>query len=268
MNDASTPLPPAGWYRDPAGGAAPRWWSGTAWAAANTVPADATPLPTPAPAAAAPATPPAAPTPPVAPAAPAPAAAPAAANSVPPITPASPAAVTAPAATPVAAPSAVNPAANYTYAAPSDVSDTGTNTWQIWVFVLLPLISLPGLFAIDLDALVPRPTDTPTDAQLRLLVDPGYLWMMLSGWLLFLVNIPLAIFDRRELDNRGIDRPFHWAFIFLGWLIYVIGRCVVVKKRTGQGLAPMWAALGVMAIMFATTVVFMGMLFSRAVETL
>ncbi|MBH0109192.1 hypothetical protein I6E81_03330 [Salinibacterium sp. NG22] len=263
MNDASTPLPPAGWYRDPAGGAAPRWWSGTAWAAANTVPEEATPLPTPAPAAAAAAATSSAQSGAV-PAATPPAAA---TKSVPPITPVSPAATT-PAAATVGAPPVVNPAANYTYAAPSDISDTGTNTWQMWVFVFLPLISLPGLFAIDLDALVPRPTDTPTDAQLRLLVDPGYLWMMISGWLMFLVNIPLAIFDRRELDHRGIDRPFHWAFIFLGWLIYVIGRCVVVKNRTGQGLAPMWAAFGVLAIMFATTVVFMGMLFSRAVETL
>lgn len=30
-------LPPAGWYPDPAGGAAPRWWDGSAWAAATPI---------------------------------------------------------------------------------------------------------------------------------------------------------------------------------------------------------------------------------------
>ncbi|MEL0626509.1 hypothetical protein V6245_06070 [Salinibacterium amurskyense] len=246
MTDASNPLPAAGWYRDPAGGAAPRWWNGTAWAAANTVPADATPLPTPAPA---PVTPPAA-----------------SANPVPPIAPISPVAPSAsvaPAATTLGAGSAPS----YSYAAPSDLSDTGTNTWQIWLLVLLPLLQIPGIVAIDTSAYVPRLTDGPADAQLRLMLDPGYLWVSLSGWLIFLAAIPLAIFDRRALDRRGVDRPFHWAFVFIGWFVYAIGRSVVVRRRTGQGLAPLWGSVGVVLLGFIANIIFFVSLVAQISES-
>ena len=200
MNDASTPLPSAGWYRDPAGGAAPRWWNGTEWAAANTVPADATPLPTSAP--------------------------------------------TANAPTATVAPVA----ANYSHTAPSALSDAATNTWQIWVLALLPLIIAPSYLLIDVSSWLPAVGEDAFTAQLRQYSDPGYLLALVGGWLIYGVSIPLAIFDRRILSARGIDRPFHWAFIFLGSLVYVIGRSVVARRRTGHGIAPLWAATGVQVL--------------------
>ena len=158
-------------------------------------------------------------------------------------------------------------APTYSYAAPSDISDTGTNTWQIWLLVLLPLLQIPGILAIDTSAFVPRLTDGPADAQLRLMLDPGYLWVSLSGWLTFLAAIPLTIFDRRALDFRGVDRPFHWAFVFLGTLVYVIGRSVVVRRRTGQGLAPMWAAIGAVLLAFIANMIFVISMFTQIAES-
>jgi hypothetical protein len=124
-------------------------------------------------------------------------------------------------------------------------ANTGTSTWQIWTIVLLPLIALPALFFIDASALVPAPGDDSISAQLRIYTDPGYLFTLVTGWLIFIANIFLAIFDRRSLQARGVARPFHWAFIFIGALVYVIGRSVIVRSRTGQGLAPLWAVIAV-----------------------
>lgn len=220
MTDASTPLPPAGWYRDPAGGAAPRWWNGTEWAPANTVPADATPLPNPAPAA------------------------------------------TTPAAT-IPSAATVGPATNYTPAPTRELSDAATSTWQIWVLVLLPLIVIPGQFAIDVSTWFPVAGEDPFAAQLRQYSDPGYLLTLATGWLVYGLSIPLAIFDRRALSSRGVDRPFHWAFVFLGAIVYVIGRSVVVRRRTGQGLGPLWAAIAVQLIALAAGIILMVSVFSE-----
>ncbi|MEV8253677.1 DUF2510 domain-containing protein [Rhodoglobus sp. NPDC076762] len=248
MTDSSTPLPPAGWYRDPAGGAAPRWWNGTAWAAANTVPADATPLPTaPAPSAAAPATPAAAGSQPTT-----------TGSAIPPVTPA----VSSSAATQMPASSAARtsyeqPAAYTT--ATSNSADTATNnthTWQIWAIVLLPLLTIPGLLMIDAAALLPEPGDNEISSQLRLFTDPGYLFTVAAGWIIFIASIFLSIFDRRTLMSRGVERPFHWAFIFLGGFVYAVGRSIVVRSRTGQGLAPLWASIGVQLLTIVAAVVF------------
>jgi hypothetical protein len=46
--------------------------------------------------------------------------------------------------------------------------------------------------------------------------------------------------DWRRLRNAGVVRPFHWAWIFLGPTVYVIGRTVVLRKVTrNRVLAPM-----------------------------
>lgn len=248
MTDSSIPLPPAGWYRDPAGGAAPRWWNGSTWAEPNTVPADATPLPTAA------STPAATPTP--------------STPSVPPVAPLTPVSMAAPAssATPSTPNAGSGAAQGYGYAAPTAATTAETNTWQIWALALLPLFTIPFLFTIDISVFFPAPGEDPLSAQLRQYTDPGYLITSAAGWLLYGLSIPLAIYDRRALLARGIDRPFHWAFAFLGNIVYVIGRSVVVRRRTGQGLAPLWAAIAVQVIGLIASLIFMARVFSLAIE--
>jgi hypothetical protein len=71
-----------------------------------------------------------------------------------------------------------------------------------------------------------------------------YLALCLIGWIL---SIWLAASDGRELQSRGVQRPFHWAFCFIpswGPTIYIIGRSVVARSRTGRGLAPIWWHIG------------------------
>ncbi|MGO7983712.1 hypothetical protein ACC691_38370, partial [Rhizobium johnstonii] len=52
-----------------------------------------------------------------------------------------------------------------------------------------------------------------------------------------------AFLDWRMLRAAGYERRFHWAWAFLGSLVYVIGRSVLVKRAAGRGSAPMWIAI-------------------------
>ena len=61
-------------------------------------------------------------------------------------------------------------------------------------------------------------------------------------------TVVLALLDYRELTARGVPKPFHWALSFIpsyGYLVYLIGRTVVVKSRTDRGLGPIWLAIAV-----------------------
>ena len=51
--------------------------------------------------------------------------------------------------------------------------------------------------------------------------------------------VVLAVLDARALQRVGIVQPFHWAWSFLG-PVYPIGRAVVLRRRIGRGIAPLW----------------------------
>ena len=72
---------------------------------------------------------------------------------------------------------------------------------------------------------------------------------MLLGWL-----------DWRQLRRQGVPKPFHWAWGFFtfaggGTLVYLIGRSVVVRRRTDQGLAPLWAGIVVYVAIVVASIV-------------
>lgn len=67
------------------------------------------------------------------------------------------------------------------------------------------------------------------------------------GILAFAAFVVLAYFDYQELVRRGVPKPFHWAWMFFAMitpLVYLIGRAVVVQRRTGTGIAPSMVAIG------------------------
>lgn len=123
----------------------------------------------------------------------------------------------------------------------------------IWLIVLLPLLSLLGLLFWDMDSYM-RSSLSSTDpfAQYR---DPGYLLLQGSSWLLYALSVLFAFFDRKVLLQRGFDRPFHWAWTFLGSTVYIIGRSVIVRRRSGKGLLPIWITIGVFAISLIVAIV-------------
>jgi hypothetical protein len=89
---------------------------------------------------------------------------------------------------------------------------------------------------------------------------PAYLIAALCGWFIYAVCVVFALLDWRELRAHGVPKPFHWAWSFfviaVGWpAVYMIGRTVVVKRRTGRGMAPLWVFIGLEVATFIVTVV-------------
>ncbi|KQR65738.1 hypothetical protein ASF89_00625 [Frigoribacterium sp. Leaf172] len=63
----------------------------------------------------------------------------------------------------------------------------------------------------------------------------------------FAIGIGLVVLswlDRRTLQARGVERPFHWAWSIVSLLIYLIGRSIVLQRRIGGSAAPLWLFLG------------------------
>lgn len=75
-------------------------------------------------------------------------------------------------------------------------------------------------------------------------VDSGILIVLGIAVLLWVFTVVFAALDHRELKARQIQRPFPWTFVFLGVPLYVLGRSLVIDRRTGSGLGPLWVYLG------------------------
>ncbi|MGX5695710.1 DUF2510 domain-containing protein [Agromyces soli] len=207
----------AGWYPDPAGSGGQRWWDGIGWTQHVTPPE------------------------------PAPVAAPAA-----PAVPAAPAAAQ-PFAAVAAAP---QPLAQYTAQAPAYRPEmlgrdtqvpvsTPTGTVWVWLLIFLPLLSSVPLFFWDVRGYMERSLSDPY-GSMSMMLDPWYLALMGLGWLAYGVGVLFAYLDYAALGRLGYGRRFHWAWTFLSSLVYVIGRCVIVRRQAdGRGAAPMWTMIGV-----------------------
>lgn len=134
----------------------------------------------------------------------------------------------------------------------------------IWIITLLPLIgllSLPlSLTDLEQQLTMPySPSSSPTDpfAGMSTAALVAQAVAAVLGWALYAAGIVLAYFDRKWLLARGYAQPFHWAFAFLGGIapVYAIGRSIVVRRRSGRGIAPMWVAFGILAVSIVITIV-------------
>lgn len=164
----------------------------------------------------------------------------------------------------------------YQVAGPS-ATGTATGTWQIWtiitLFALQMIVALMYMLTIDWSAYMEYSANPALANDLNAVLEffNGWYWAtLLVSFVAYAGGILLGYLDSRELSNRGVDRPFHWAWNFLpsyGATVYVIGRSVVVKRRTGGGLAPLWAyiILFVVSIVASVIVAFamMGSMFSE-----
>jgi hypothetical protein len=78
---------------------------------------------------------------------------------------------------------------------------------------------------------------------LALLGGPMYLVVAGLGWVVTAAVVVFSWLDYRELVRRGMERPFHWAWSFLG-IVYPIGRSVIVRSVAGgRGLSPLLVAI-------------------------
>lgn len=152
-------------------------------------------------------------------------------------------------------------------AIPQAPAGTRTNTPWIWIVVLLPLVQLVPLFFIDWAGFIDTSLQGSaarysSSSSLALMTSPGYLALSLSGWVIYALLALFAYLDWKQLRVAGVPQPFHFAWVFLSSIVYVIGRSVVVRRRTGAGMAPMWVAIGTLVISFGVVIYISAVMFS------
>ena len=93
----------------------------------------------------------------------------------------------------------------------------------------------------------------------------------LLGFVTYAAWVVLAYFDHRTLKAAGVPQPFHWAWAFfslVGYPVYAIGRAVVTRRRTGQGIAVMWVTIGMIVLVTIVALVWAFTLVATIVATI
>jgi hypothetical protein len=156
-------------------------------------------------------------------------------------------------------------------AQPKAAPGTDGNTVWIWLIVFPPvlplvlLLFLPwgSMFAIDPTAADPY---SGLSGMLGFYLSP-LLWIStILSYAIYGFSVYFAYRDVRELTARGVPKPFHWAFAFIGGAVYAIGRSVIVARRTGRGYAPVWVEAGVLLVSFVVVGVIYALMFSSMAD--
>lgn len=144
-----------------------------------------------------------------------------------------------------------------TLAAPAG---TPWNTVWIWILVFLPYVSSLGIFTINWSSMFDLSgSGSVLNSELQMMTSPGYLFVMFGSWISYALFVWFAYLDWRTLVRRGVPKPFHWAWGFLT-IVYTIGRSVVVRRRTGKGISPMWVSIILYIVVIIGTFVYLGIM--------
>ncbi len=141
----------------------------------------------------------------------------------------------------------------------ADAARAGTNTMSVWLIATAPLFTLlVGMFFL----LGGFREDALPIAYFLIWVFP------------FLATIGLAILDRRQLRDRGIQRPATWMWSLLTTPVYLVARFLRTVRQTGRGIGPLVGWVLLSALSLATPLAVPGMIivlqpssFSQQVET-
>jgi hypothetical protein len=150
---------------------------------------------------------------------------------------------------------------------------TDPYTRWIWFILAIPVVQTLPIFFIDWSAFVEASVSDPTGLGVyATLFSPAYVALIAFGWIGTGLMIWFAYLDWRELNQRGVPQPFHWAWIFLtlaiSYAVYTIGRSVVVKRRTGHGLAPMWITIATIVAGFIVGIWISAVIFQLIFDTI
>jgi hypothetical protein len=143
---------------------------------------------------------------------------------------------------------------------------TNPNTVWVWILAVLPLLGVVGLLVFNpmsyMQSVISNTGSDPSNAvqaETAILTSPGYLSLLALGFVSYAITVLFAALDWRQLKALGVPKPFHWAWTFLpsgyGQLVYMIGRVVIVKRRTGTGLAPLWVWIATIVVVFIIGIV-------------
>lgn len=143
---------------------------------------------------------------------------------------------------------------------------TDPYTLWIWLIVAIPVVQTLPIFFIDWTAYIEATLADPTGlGAYSALFSPAFVALTVFGWVGTGLMIWFAYLDWRDLKARGVPQPFHWAWIFLtfvvSYAVYTIGRSVVVVRRTGRGWAPMWITIATIVATFVVGIWIMVVMF-------
>lgn len=155
-------------------------------------------------------------------------------------------------------------------------AQVATNTVWVWLSIAASLLPLVVVFFIDWDGYIDAimlavDVDDPTGLlawQLQAFA------VSLIGTALLAAFVVFAWLDWRELRRRGVPAPFHWGwsfFVFVsgGIAVYMIGRAVVLGRRTvSGGWAPLWTWIAVTAAAYLVAIVWAVNLFATMMSQL
>jgi hypothetical protein len=183
----------------------------------------------------------------------------------------------------VSAPIAAQPNSAQPYSAAGPLRNTVPATTPvgnpfIWTIVLLPIVSLVLSLLVNYGAfideyrsliqqMVENPNSAPNYSAMPVLFDPAYLILVAWSYLSIAITAVFGYLDSRRLKRTGFERPFPWGWAFLP-VVYIIGRSVVVHRRSGRGLAPLWVYIGLTVVGFGVGIYILSTIMSGVMSVI
>lgn len=148
----------------------------------------------------------------------------------------------------------------YSYAASAEAlkAPAGTPPYNIWIWLAVGTFGVSSIVSLVFADF--NPSAVPTNGGLLMSGISSILGLVFYGAIVF-----FAFQDYKALTAIGVPRPFHWAWAFLS-VVYIIGRSVVVRRRTGSGILPMWIVIGIMALTFIVAIVLVVVVISSSLS--
>lgn len=156
-------------------------------------------------------------------------------------------------------------------------ADTGT-LW-VWLAIVASVIPFAVVFLIDWNGYVDTMTMSTLSRNPSAAFSGMIQWQLhvlgisVISWVAMGLFIVFSWLDWRELRRRGVPLPFSWAWSFFGLMgggaaVYMIGRAVVLKRRTESGgWPPLWTWIAATAVGYVVAFVWvfsmMGTIFTR-----
>ena len=117
-----------------------------------------------------------------------------------------------------------------------------TNTVWVWLAIAVTALPYATLFLVDGGGYLHGVLQSGSSAAVSGMIQWQLQTLAVSmlGWVAMGAGIVFSWLDWRELRRRGVPAPFHWAWSFFALLgggaaVYMIGRAVVLRRRTVSG---------------------------------
>jgi Protein of unknown function (DUF2510) len=140
---------------------------------------------------------------------------------------------------------------------------SGVDSIWIWLVVLVPVLNLLRLPLMDIGGYVQAVFEATRygrgSGQIAAVLTtwgPRFLLSSALGVVTYGLTVLFGALDWLRLRRLGVDRPFHWAWGFLWSLVYVIGRAVVIRRRTGKLSPTLWISIAVVIVVIAVSIAF------------